>query len=948
MLPTDAMAYLHSLKVAGIEPKVIYDIGSYSLCWTNAAKTLWTNALYILFDAYEPCEQIYNKTSHQYHIGVLSDSQKTVKWYQSDDYPTGNSYYRENSDIFPENRYIIRTTESLDTIVKNRNFPLPDFIKIDVQGCELDILRGATNTLKNVKHLIIEMQDKVYNLGAPLVKETSLYLEELGYKCNAPLFSKNTDGPDGDYGWHRINTIIPQPIQLLQLVMIVKNSGIGLRETLLSYKPYIQSWCILDTGSTDGTQELIKDTLNTISGKLFEEPFVDFSTSRNRAIELANTLSPACYFQIMPDDSYILHGGDTLSYILKDKARPLIQKAIQIRIIQKETGVVYSRPMIWKTMCGYRFIYKVHEILQASIDTMMNIEDKCVYFEDKTYASQVQRSFTRYYQDVKCFLEEYKREPTNERYWFYLGRSYEGINQPIESRKWFVKRATPISINDEEAFLSCLAIAGIDLNNGDFQSALSWALEGTVHCKMRTGESFHQAYIILRKRATLEENSFDGCMTLGYYFLEQAYNLPCPEGNLLMFPYNVYNQDIPILYASESIKLKKYEIATSVLQKLRKTCTDPNIEIRIRPLMESINYSNKIAVKKSYMPIIDSQKHIVFVTDGNWYAWNGDSPKLRGSERSLVNFAEAFAKQGYKVDAFVYCSKEGIIRGVNYHSNQSFSKFIETTTHITHLIVSRHVEYLKYTMGNNVENVYVWLHDCEPVGDSFMAGSNLRSIWCLSSWHLNYIQEQYGIPTKLLRIMPNAIKAERFTKNHITKKPMSFIYSSGRERNLNHLLSIFKEVIKLYSHATLTIYCRLDSVENKEDMENIVMLSKIYPNCIKCTSMVTQDELADTMLETDYWLYPTDFMETFCITALEAQAAGCICICSNLAGLKDSVGNRGIFVKQPTLNDNFVSEYVNHIKRLEVNPCEKEKMRIISRKWAMVQTFDNISKTWFN
>ena len=51
-LPVNHFNYLKKLKESGFEPKVIYDIGSCVLHWTNKAKQLWPNAKYILFDAF--------------------------------------------------------------------------------------------------------------------------------------------------------------------------------------------------------------------------------------------------------------------------------------------------------------------------------------------------------------------------------------------------------------------------------------------------------------------------------------------------------------------------------------------------------------------------------------------------------------------------------------------------------------------------------------------------------------------------------------------------------------------------------------------------------------------------------------------------------------------------------------------------------------------------------
>jgi FkbM family methyltransferase len=202
-IPTDHVNYLQYLKSSGFEPKVIYDIGSCVLSWTREAKQLWPEAKIILFDAFRPAEFLYE--GHDYHIGALSDEDgKTVSWYQNDFNPTGNSYYREvgNREYFPEDSFVEYKTDRLDTIVAARGFPLPDFVKIDVQGAEVDIVRGGSNTLKNAQRLIIELQSVEYNKGAELNTVSLPIIEEtLGVKCVAPLFCNN--GPDGDYAFVR-------------------------------------------------------------------------------------------------------------------------------------------------------------------------------------------------------------------------------------------------------------------------------------------------------------------------------------------------------------------------------------------------------------------------------------------------------------------------------------------------------------------------------------------------------------------------------------------------------------------------------------------------------------------------------------------------------------------------------------------------------------------------
>ena len=205
LLQHDHVAYLWKLKSQGFEPKVIYDIGSCVLHWTNKAKEVWPDATYVLFEAMHEAEFLYS--GYQYHMGVLcEEDNKEVKFYKNTKQPGGNSYYREighpeSAQLFPADRYVIETGMTLDTIVNQKGFPLPDLVKIDVQGSEKDIIQGGRTTMSKAKHMIVEMQHTNYNDGAPQVFETGPYIESLGWTCCAPKFSGN--GPDADWGYVR-------------------------------------------------------------------------------------------------------------------------------------------------------------------------------------------------------------------------------------------------------------------------------------------------------------------------------------------------------------------------------------------------------------------------------------------------------------------------------------------------------------------------------------------------------------------------------------------------------------------------------------------------------------------------------------------------------------------------------------------------------------------------
>jgi FkbM family methyltransferase len=206
-IPQPHIDYLKTIKYT---PKVVFDIGAAVAHWTKEAKKVWPESKYFLFEAVREIEEFYKEYGDPYNIGVFSDvCGKEVIFYEDPIYFGGNSYYKENFkyspislEIYKEEKGTKRITTTIDHVCKINNYPEPDLVKIDVQGAELDILMGMENTLKSVKHLIVELQHVEYNIGAKQVQESLPFIESLGFE----LVDSGTEnsyfcgnGPDADY-----------------------------------------------------------------------------------------------------------------------------------------------------------------------------------------------------------------------------------------------------------------------------------------------------------------------------------------------------------------------------------------------------------------------------------------------------------------------------------------------------------------------------------------------------------------------------------------------------------------------------------------------------------------------------------------------------------------------------------------------------------------------------
>lgn len=211
LMPAKHVDYLQKMKREfQCDPKVVYDIGACVLHWTREAVNVWPGAKYFAFEAMLESAPVFEHFGIPYHCGVLSSEDDVeLTFYQNTTHPGGNSYYRENSEINPnadsrfgpETAHVV-TAMSLDTVVKRSGFPLPDMIKMDVQGAELDILKGASVCLANCKDVILELQKVEYNKGAPLRDEVITYMGLMGFYLKEGPFCDN--GPDGDYHFTRV------------------------------------------------------------------------------------------------------------------------------------------------------------------------------------------------------------------------------------------------------------------------------------------------------------------------------------------------------------------------------------------------------------------------------------------------------------------------------------------------------------------------------------------------------------------------------------------------------------------------------------------------------------------------------------------------------------------------------------------------------------------------
>ncbi len=169
------------LKKKGYFPTVIIDIGAYHGVWTQHMKLLYPDSKYILFEAidYDELKKYTVKENLENYNVVLSDCEKTVDWYEMRN--TGDSMYKEKTKYFNNCKVLKKKTTTLNNVLTNID-KNKIFIKIDCQGAEIEILKGATEILKKTEFILLEIPlFGQYNEGVPTFLEHIKYLDSIGF-----------------------------------------------------------------------------------------------------------------------------------------------------------------------------------------------------------------------------------------------------------------------------------------------------------------------------------------------------------------------------------------------------------------------------------------------------------------------------------------------------------------------------------------------------------------------------------------------------------------------------------------------------------------------------------------------------------------------------------------------------------------------------------------------
>jgi len=687
----------------------------------------------------------------------------------------------------------------------------------------------------------------------------------------------------------------------------------------------------------------------------------DFSIARNQSFSMVPRDQYDWYLWLDTDDKLVVEGSlDEMLDSLDPYTMGVFLKYDYA--VHPDTGLVVVeqwRERILSTKITWKWEYAIHEVCKAPPGTQFAKRDQA-RVEHLRKSGDERGARIRNRRILSNALSRYPKEP---RYKFYfasetmaeaseeqdLQRKNQLINVAINE---FTKYKNLSQDINDDYYLAQSRIAELFYMKEDYISALDANLE----C-IAIYPNWPDAYVGAAK-CCMQTDQW-GRMKA---FADMATKCPKPMTaagiepmNSSFYPY--------FLRAIAEYELGEYYQAIKDLKKAKKIWNPPDgrIDEKIKEMKEAIKASEVEEVDaRKILRGTKPEKSIAFFTSPLPFAWHPNIESGAGAERCIMQLAPRFAAEGWRTVVF---GTPGEHRGVDengiewwdaneYNSIEPFTVFISSRSPVPFI--------------NNINSKVkiLWMHDVN-IGESMYEIKNQPDkIIGLTNWHVRHLMGLYDLPGSQMAVIPNGIETSRFEVNRSNDKDGSpkFIWSSSPDRGLDVLLGMWPIIKDKYSDATLDIYYGWEVIDKiiaahrsqgqvswLETFKASIInhLEYLGPNSgVTEHGRVDQDTLAKAMYKANYWGYPTAFMETYCITALECMAAGVIPITSDLAALGEILKESPNLVKGWPLNRDYQVRWIKKLETIVNNEEMRLNERRRGRKFAFQSTWDNSYSKW--
>jgi FkbM family methyltransferase len=178
-----AMTHLRRMKVRGLNPRVVLDVGAAHGDWTKSCQRIFPDAHFMMLEPLPDygveLSALVRRGRIEYVPAAAGRTEDTRPLLVPDE-PGGSSFLAASRE---DDSYFKRSVTVHVLPLSSLDIPSgPTVLKLDVQGYELEVIAGAAPILNQVEVIIAECSLYPFQQGIPLIHEVVDRVVELGYR----------------------------------------------------------------------------------------------------------------------------------------------------------------------------------------------------------------------------------------------------------------------------------------------------------------------------------------------------------------------------------------------------------------------------------------------------------------------------------------------------------------------------------------------------------------------------------------------------------------------------------------------------------------------------------------------------------------------------------------------------------------------------------------------
>lgn len=705
-----------------------------------------------------------------------------------------------------------------------------------------------------------------------------------------------------------------QPV--ISLVMIVRDEGAILRETLDLVAPIVDEWIVVDTGSTDGTPAIIAER-----GPVHRLPFTSYVETKNAALALAT----GRYVLLMDADERLISGAKELREWAEEGRIDCVDGWILDGPGPDRPTLRYSRARLWRNDGRWRFEGPgCHEYVACSGPHSSCMDHRVRVYHDHRH--RLAESYAaRNEQYIDLLQAAIEADATDTRAWFYLARTLVDAGQPLAAISAYQHYLTLESGFRDEIYQAHLDTARAYRDLGEHAAARR-AAGLAIEIDPRRAEA----------RLLLGELDYTAQRWSDAVAHFEAARACTPPDDVILFLEPAAYATIPADYLTICYdRLARPDLALSAAlasfdgnappDRIRKNIAWCRRRLRPvvlfalgptpEPLPTDLDEQGAGGVETTYLelpPALGDLGADVFVA--------GRCPEHRRGRAYFLPYAD-LASAGLQPDLVV--------------ASRWFEPFDWFPT-------SKRIVWLQDA----------WFADCLP--QLQRSHANIVS----SPWHRDYTIQRYShaVDPAKIDVIPLGLDLRRF-QTQAEREPLRAIYSSNPDRGLVELAQMWPALRERLPGLTLTVtygweglatWNASDAWRAHIERTRAAITSTMRPETgVTFTGRLGKRRLAEEMQRATVMLYPNNFQETFCLSALEAQAAGVPIVSTRLGALASTVHpEAGVLIEGHPGSAAYQRRFVDAAVEIFGDAARRQRMAQAGRSHAAGFDWSTVAGAW--